>query len=153
MVTAGGGNVDDGTFGVRYGGNTKGVNYRFYGKGFTNGPEFHSNGNNFDEWRMGQIGFRTDWTSKRHDTFTFQGDLYDEKAGEISQVGELLATFPAHALSGGGSFPVEISWGVGSGHSVGDRTFKCKPTTTIPITSSPNSARLATPLTWISYTT
>lgn len=89
LVTVGGGNVDDGTIGVRYGGNTKGFNYRLYGKGFTNGPEFHPNGNNFDEWRMAQIGFRTDWASKTQDDFTFQGDLYDEKAGEIGLINEL----------------------------------------------------------------
>ncbi len=103
LVTAGGGNVDQGTVGVRYGGSARGVNYRVYGKGFVDGPEFHADGNNFDHWRMGQIGFRTDWTSKEQDTVTFQGDLYDEKAGEVSQVGSY--TPPAQlSLFGMGQF-------------------------------------------------
>ena len=74
--------------------------------GFDDGPEFHSNGNNFDEWRMGQVGFRTDWTSRKHDEFTFQGDLYDEKAGEVSQLGSYsppsqLTLFGRGQFSGG----------------------------------------------------
>ena len=40
------------------------------------GPEFHPDGDNFDPWRMGQIGFRTDWTSGEKDAFTVQGDMY-----------------------------------------------------------------------------
>jgi iron complex outermembrane receptor protein len=88
LVTAGGGNVDEATAGVRYGGTVNGFSYRVYGKGFDNGPEFHANNDNFDEWRMLQAGFRSDWTSKGRDAFTFQGDIYDEKAGEIVQVGD-----------------------------------------------------------------
>ncbi len=106
LVTGGGGNVDQGTVGVRYGGRAKGVNYRVYGKGFVDGPEFHSDGNNFDHWRMGQIGFRTDWTTKEQDAFTVQGDLYDEKAGEVEQVGSYfppaqLTLFGTGQFSGG----------------------------------------------------
>ncbi len=106
LVRVGGGNVDEGTAAVRYGGTAGGVNYRIYGMGFDDGPEFHSNGNNFDEWRMGQVGFRTDWTSRKHDEFTFQGDLYDEKAGEVSQLGSYsppsqLTLFGRGQFSGG----------------------------------------------------
>ncbi len=49
LTTWGGGNVDQGTGGSRYGGITgKGVNYRAYGKGFIRGAEQHPDGQNFD---------------------------------------------------------------------------------------------------------
>jgi iron complex outermembrane receptor protein len=55
MLTGGGGNVDQGTGVARYGNaNSRGFNYRAYALGFTIGPQFHSNGVNFDDWRMGQ---------------------------------------------------------------------------------------------------
>jgi len=44
--------------GFRYGSSARGVDYRVYGKGFIRGPEFHPDGVNFDDWRMGQVGFR-----------------------------------------------------------------------------------------------
>jgi iron complex outermembrane receptor protein len=85
MLSLGGGNVDQGTGTFRYGGgNGRGFNYRIYGMGFTRGPEFHSDGRNFDDWRMGQTGFRTDWDKGTRDTFTFQGDVYHEIAGETT---------------------------------------------------------------------
>jgi iron complex outermembrane receptor protein len=86
MVSAGGGNVSQGTGAARYGGgNSQGFNYRLYGMGFTNGPESHSGGSNFDSWRMDQAGFRTDWDRSTRDSFTFQGDIYHESAGETTQ--------------------------------------------------------------------
>jgi iron complex outermembrane recepter protein len=85
MASLGGGNVDQTTGGYRYGGgNGRGLDYRFYGMGFIRGPEFHSDGRNFDHWRMGQAGFRTDWNRGEHDNFTLQGDIYDEEAGETT---------------------------------------------------------------------
>jgi iron complex outermembrane receptor protein len=82
MVTAGGGNVDQGTGVARYGSeNSHGFNYRAYAMGFTIGPEFHSDGANFDDWRMGQLGFRTDWEKDSRDHYTLQGDIYREVAG------------------------------------------------------------------------
>jgi iron complex outermembrane receptor protein len=85
MVSLGGGNVEQGTGGFRYGGgNGRGFNYRIYGMGFTRGPQLHSDHRNFDDWRMGQAGFRTDWERGTRDTFTFQGDVYREIAGETT---------------------------------------------------------------------
>jgi iron complex outermembrane receptor protein len=85
MVSLGGGNVDQGTGTVRYGsGNGRGFNYRVYGLGFIRGADFHSNGPIFDEWRMGQAGFRTDWDRNTRDTFTLQGDIYREGAGDAT---------------------------------------------------------------------
>ncbi|MGA7218323.1 MAG: TonB-dependent receptor plug domain-containing protein [Candidatus Sulfotelmatobacter sp.] len=83
MVSAGGGNVDQGTVGARYGsGNGRNFNYRIYGKGFARGPEFHPDQDEFDSWRMGQGGFRADWDAHTRDTFTLQGDVYGGSAGE-----------------------------------------------------------------------
>jgi len=97
LVTLGGGNVDQGTGSVRYGGTAgKDFNYRIYGMGSIRGPEFHSDGDGFDRWRMGQMGFRTDWKSGEKDAFTVQGDAYSAGSGERSY----LATF--------GNSPAEI---------------------------------------------
>jgi len=86
MVAVGGGSLNQGMGTVRYGGgNNQGFNYRVYGMGFTNGPEFHADGRNFDDWRTRQAGFRTDWDKGLRDTVTFQGDIYNETAGETTQ--------------------------------------------------------------------
>ena len=83
LVNAGGGNVDQGFFNARYGGgNGKTFDYRVYALGFDRGPEFHTDGQNFDAWRALQGGFRTDWTKNDRDSFTLQGDIYDEGAGQ-----------------------------------------------------------------------
>ena len=77
LVSAGGGNEEQGFLNFRYGGgNGKDFNYRVYGKGFTRGPEYHPDGRNFDDWRAAQAGFRMDWNQNDRDTFTLQGDLY-----------------------------------------------------------------------------
>jgi iron complex outermembrane receptor protein len=84
-LSLGGGNVDQGTGDFRYGGGKgQGFNYRIYGMGFTQSPQFHPDDRNFDDWRMGQVGFRTDWDRGSRDTFTFQGDVYREIAGETT---------------------------------------------------------------------
>ncbi len=84
-LSAGGGNVDQGTGVVRYGGAAgRSFNYRAYAMGSSIGPEFHANGANFDDWRMAQAGFRSDWGRDTRDSFTLQGDLYREVAGETT---------------------------------------------------------------------
>jgi iron complex outermembrane receptor protein len=83
LVSTGGGNLDQGFAHFRYGaGNDKGFSYRIYGKAFVRGPEFHPDGHLFDNWSMGQTGFRTDWDLHQRDTFTLQGDLYNGDAGQ-----------------------------------------------------------------------
>jgi iron complex outermembrane receptor protein len=87
LVSTGGGNVDQGFVNFRYGaGNDKNFSYRVYGKAFTRGPQFHPNNRQFDDWRMGQTGFRMDWDVKNRDTFTLQGDLYSGVAGQSVDV-------------------------------------------------------------------
>ena len=86
LVSAGGGNVEQGFLNARYGGgNGDNFNYRIYGKGFTRAPEYHPNGQNYDDWRSAQAGFKMDWEKDSRDTFTLQGDVYDEEAGESVQ--------------------------------------------------------------------
>jgi iron complex outermembrane receptor protein len=88
FATAGGGNVDQGMFGFRYGNAHRDVNYRIYAKGFTRGPQFHAGASQYDDWRMAQGGFRTDWTFSNRDTLTVQGDLYQGEAGHRLQISE-----------------------------------------------------------------
>ena len=83
LASTGGGNLDQGFLNSRYGaGNGNTFDYRIYGKAFTRGPEFHPNGRQFDDWRMAQAGFRTDWDLNNRDTLTIQGDLYNGDAGQ-----------------------------------------------------------------------
>jgi len=83
LVNVGDGNLEQGFFNSRYGGgNGKNLDYRIHAKGFNRAPEFHSDDRNFDRWRAAQAGFRVDWEKTDRDTFTLQGDLYDEGAGE-----------------------------------------------------------------------
>ncbi|HEX3684505.1 MAG TPA: TonB-dependent receptor [Bryobacteraceae bacterium] len=83
LASGGGGNVEQGFANFRYGGgNGDGITYRLYAKAFTRGPEYHPDHDNFDDWRAGQGGFRVDWTKSSRDSFTVQGDIYDEEAGE-----------------------------------------------------------------------
>jgi iron complex outermembrane receptor protein len=90
LSTLGGGNVEQAKGDLRYGETTrKNFSYRLYSMGALRGPEFHSDGNNFDHWRMGQVGFRTDWTRGGKDDFTVQGDIYRGQSGEAL----LLATY------------------------------------------------------------
>lgn len=84
FVSAGGGNVDQGFVNARYGGgNDRGLDYRVYGMAFDRGPEYHIDHNNYDSWRAIQGGFRMDWAANSRDNLTFQGDIYDEGAGEM----------------------------------------------------------------------
>lgn len=81
LVSAGGGNVRQGFLNWRYGGGDEIFSYRVYGKGSTNGPQNHSVGADFDDWRMGQAGFRADWKPNTRDVVTLQGDAYGNEAG------------------------------------------------------------------------
>ncbi|HEY1809764.1 MAG TPA: TonB-dependent receptor [Acidobacteriaceae bacterium] len=81
------GTVDQGAAETRFGGGHeisggKRLDYRVYGKGFIRGAEFHPDGDGFDEWKAGQVGFRTDWSLNRRDTLNVQGDLYLGHDGE-----------------------------------------------------------------------
>ena len=107
LASAGGGNIDQGIGGFRYGaGNGSNLDYRFYGKGFGRGAGFHSDEQGFDTWRFGQIGFRTDWDVRRSDHLTIQGDMYKGGIGEAVLYGSFnppkqIVSNQAVAASGG----------------------------------------------------
>jgi iron complex outermembrane receptor protein len=83
LASLGGGDIDQATGGSRFGStNDKGMDYRVYGKGFIRNHEFNPDGMHYDEWRMGQLGFRTDWTINARDTLNVQGDMYIGRDGE-----------------------------------------------------------------------
>lgn len=108
LVSAAAGNEVQGLLNVRYGGgNSKDFNFRVYGKAFTRSPEFNADARNFDDWRASQAGFRMDWDENNGDTFTLQGDLYDEEAGERVQAVSYTQPFSrvvdANALLSGGN--------------------------------------------------
>ncbi len=82
-ASAGGGSVEKGFANARYGGgNPDGLSWRVYGKGYTRGPEYHPDGDNFDAWRGAQGGFRFDWAKSPSDSLTLQGDLYEQEDNE-----------------------------------------------------------------------
>ena len=73
LLVAGGGSEERGFGGVRYGGKVgENLFYRVYGKAFNRDAAFHSNETDFDDWRMGQAGFRLDWDGQHGDTITAQ---------------------------------------------------------------------------------
>jgi iron complex outermembrane receptor protein len=107
LIALGGGNVDQGTGDARFGGMAgKDFDYRLYMMGAIRGAEYHPDGDNFDHWRTGQIGFRTDWRHGEKDDFTVQGDAYREESGEslpilsLSPIAELVEEGKAY-VSGG----------------------------------------------------
>src|SRR6266853_2356802 len=68
FASTGGGSLDQGFFGFRYGGgNSKNLDYRVYSKAFSRGPEFHPDLQHFASCRMGQTGFRADWELHQRD--------------------------------------------------------------------------------------
>jgi len=107
LVSTGGGNIDQGIGGFRYGdGNGSNFDYRVYGKGFSRGAGFHPDHQGFDTWRMGQLGFRTDWDARSNDHLTIQGDMYKGGVGETVGYGsftppEQIISQQAVAVSGG----------------------------------------------------
>ena len=55
--------------------------------GLARTPEFHSDGDNYDAWQLGQAGFRTDSKLTDRDTLTVQGDLYKGNVGQQVAIG------------------------------------------------------------------
>jgi len=87
LLVGGGGSEEQGFGGVRYGGKIgSDLFYRVYGKVFNRDAAFHSHAPDFDDWRMGQAGFRLDWDGPHGNTLTFQGDIYTGEAGQRTVV-------------------------------------------------------------------
>ena len=76
---------------VRHGGKLKnGIDYRVYAK-FSDYDEGYNSDGAHDDWRTGQLGFRSDWVQTDRDSITLQGDYYRGKAGQQTNI----ATGPA----------------------------------------------------------
>ena len=128
LASTGGGNVDQGFFNFRYGaGNSKGFNYRIYGKGFTRGPEFHPDHQQFDDWRIGQTGFRADWDAHNRDRLTLQGDVYYGDAGQRVQIASYSPPYTTgvqqNAELSGGNLLGRWERDLGSGSNVQLQTY------------------------------
>jgi iron complex outermembrane receptor protein len=128
LASTGGGNVDQGFANFRYGtGNSKGFNYRLYGKAFTRGPEFHPDHKQFDDWRMGQTGFRTDWDVRTSDRLTLQGDIYSGDAGQrvgiTSYSPPFTTTVEQSAELAGGNLLCRWERDLGSGSNIQLQTY------------------------------
>ena len=85
LVVGGGGTEERGFGAFRYGGKIgDNFHYRLYGKYFDRDSGFDASRVEVDDWRMGRLGFRTEWDATETDTFTLLGDLYDGEAGPLS---------------------------------------------------------------------
>ena len=83
LATATGGDVEQFLGNIRYGsGNGNGFTYRVYAKGFAWAPQYHSDGDNYDDWHSTQGGARVDWNANSRDSYRLQGDLYRQAFGE-----------------------------------------------------------------------
>jgi len=83
LITAGGGDIDQGFGTVQYGGSAgHGTDFRVFTKYF---DQDHMPGaasaNDADGWHMLHGGFRTDTTISPNDTLMFQGDIYSAREG------------------------------------------------------------------------
>ena len=69
---------------ARYGAQTRGgFHYRVFGK-YVDHDETRSTGQTSDDWQLGHLGFRADWTPTPQSAFTVQGDLYDGTIGLLT---------------------------------------------------------------------
>jgi iron complex outermembrane receptor protein len=83
VTTARAGNADQAVGGARYGGKQgSSLDYRAYAMGFGRAPGYHADGDNYDDWQLGQAGFRTDSSPTTRDALTVQGDLYKGHIGQ-----------------------------------------------------------------------
>jgi iron complex outermembrane recepter protein len=128
LASVGGGNVEQGFARMRYGGgNGKGLDYRFYVKTFTRGPEYHYSGDNFDDSREAQSGFRIDWRKSATSTFTLSGDMYVQEKGEQVQLGNytppMQRTFTGNADLSGGNLIARWSDKLSARHSLEIQTY------------------------------
>jgi iron complex outermembrane receptor protein len=84
-LEAGAGTFDRARVAARYGGESAGgVHYRIFGKVQDRDETRHLATDTDDEWRLGHVGFRTDWGGLESDSFTVQGDAYSGNVGKLA---------------------------------------------------------------------
>jgi iron complex outermembrane receptor protein len=85
LLTAGGGNQEQGFGSARYGDKIgDDFYYRVYGKAFRRNNNLTSVGqqNAQDDWENYQGGFKTEWQASERDTVTTQGDIFHSHTGD-----------------------------------------------------------------------
>jgi len=94
LVAVGGGNVDQGTGAFRYGSHVgTAFTYKVNALAYNRAPEFHTDGKNYDDSRLGQVGFRIDRNAGR-DELTLQGDAYKAEFGDAQSISNSVPPFP-----------------------------------------------------------
>jgi iron complex outermembrane receptor protein len=94
LVTAGGGSEEKAFGELRYGGKIgEDFSYRVYGKGFRRDAQYTPHVSDFDDWHMGQGGFRSDWNLNKSNSLTIQGDIYAGKSGQRTAISNFTAPF------------------------------------------------------------
>jgi iron complex outermembrane recepter protein len=102
------GSEDRAILGARYGGRLgDSTSYRVYGKYTERDAEYHSDGRDFDDWRIEQGGFRADSKLGPTDALTLQGDAYSSSIGQRSTpsfyTAPFIRTVDADAILSGGN--------------------------------------------------
>jgi iron complex outermembrane receptor protein len=93
---------------AQYGGETHDdIYYRVFGKYQDHAPQDVPAGASSDGWRLGHLGFRSDWRPDSADAFTVQGDAYDGRIGQVS---------PAVLIIGRPGPPLPLVAGIGGGN-------------------------------------
>lgn len=127
LVTASGGNLDQGSGTVQYGGAAdKNTDYRLYAKYFDQDHLPDASGQDGgDGWHMLTGGFRTDSALSPRDTLTFQGNMYSAREGTPTSVDPSI-TAPA-------TVPIELLVNVTGGFLQGLWTHSYSPTSGITL--------------------
>ena len=151
LASIGGGNIDQGIGGVRYGSGNGNFDYRIYGKGFSRGAGFHSDDQRYDTWRSAQMGFRTDW-DVRAQRPSHHTRRYVQRWGRRAR--GLRIVHPARTLSRikQRRFQEAICWHGGGTTCGKGLTSRFRPTTTAPMPWRLTTRRRATPSTWTLFT-
>ena len=107
LVSAGGGNVDQGRVSVRYGASHgAALSYRVNATASNRDAQHHPDGHAYDEWSLAQGGFRVDLARPGGQSLRLQGDVYKGTMGERVAVASF--TPPAQVLVEGSD---EVSGG------------------------------------------
>ena len=120
VVTATGGNLDNG-IGMRYGGKLgENATFRLYAMDYNHGNTLTAAGADAnDSWSNPQAGFRVDW-SKAADAITFQGDIFSGMASsDVETKGHNLIGRWTRDLAGGSALQIQAYY---------DNTSRAAPT-------------------------
>jgi iron complex outermembrane receptor protein len=92
---------------LRYGGQLgENTYFRVFGKFTDQKAELDPPGSSPDNWRLGHVGFRSDWQASSQDAVTVQGDVYD---GDIGLVVPSITIF--NRPSPAGTLETEVNGG------------------------------------------